>query len=67
MSRVRVVVHHQDRPASRRVCGVSTAQQAVAVDRLGQVVRGAQREAEVPVVQDGEHDDRDVGQSPGRS
>ena len=47
--------------ASRRTCLRSGREQPLALDRLGQVVGGAQRVAEVAVVQHRQHDDRDVG------
>ena len=45
---------------SRRCC-FEHRHQALAVDRLGEVVGGAQRVAQVPVVDDRQHDDGDVG------
>ena len=51
-----------DRPSCRTVPAGASAARPLAVDRLGQVVGGAEREAHAAVVDDRHHDDRDVAQ-----
>jgi hypothetical protein len=63
LARCRVVVDDQNLgPAAVRQTSAQGLQQRVGADRLGQVVRGTQRVAHLPIAQDGEQDHRDVAQ-----
>src|SRR5262249_34825591 len=60
---VRVVLHQQDpRRSCRSPKTADHAMEPLAVDGLGEIARRAERNPATVLVQDGDHDDRDLGE-----